>query len=156
MRNDLIIQHGITDKQIEQLIHLTKTDEHIHAHTHDRKRFASIEAFKDWRKKKRDIFVLTDPTNELLGLIWFSKKTIPDHISADDFETTFAIRIYQKVRGKKLSYFFMKHSFEKMGVSKAWLSVKKTNQVAINLYTKFGFRKQKNIGESTIMTYERH
>lgn len=155
MKNDLIIQHDITDTQIDQLIQCTKSDPHIHQHTHDQMRFASRESFEDWRKKRRDVFVLTNSSGDLLGLIWFSKKTIPDQIASEDFDTTFAIRLYEKARGQRLSYFFMKHAFEKRGVSKVWLSVKKANHIAINLYTKFGFTKKKDLGESIVMTYER-
>ncbi len=155
MKNNLIIQHDITDEQIKELIGYTKNDSHIQKHTHDQKRFVSQKSFEEWREKKRDIFVLTDSSKELLGLIWFSKKRMPDNISSGDFDTTFAIRIYQKARGQRLSYFFMQHAFEKMGITRAWLSVRKINHVAIKLYTKFGFQEVKDIGESVIMTYER-
>ena len=155
MKNDLIIQHNITDEQIRQLVSYTKKDNQIQMHTHDKKRFLSVESFEEWKDKNKEIFVLTDSSKELLGLIWFSKERIPGHIDSKEFDTTFAIRIYERARGKRLSYYFMQHAFEKVGITKTWLSVKKTNHIAIKLYKKFGFKKYSNINDSVIMTYKK-
>ncbi len=148
------IKEGITKKQIQQLINYSNTDELIQETTKDRDRFGTIENFNSWLKKDRTVFVLTDVKDNLLGILWFGRKTLPKKnyilpMNKGNFGITFAVRIYKPARGKGLSKHFMDKAFEKyknlleytQNVQKdIWLETNKNNLAAIRAYERYGFK----------------
>src|SRR3989344_3516795 len=96
--------------------------------TNDANRFASTVKFDEWLQIPREIFTLTNSSENLLGLIWFRNQAIPDRKFINDFNkenfgVTFAIRIYGKARGKGYSEKFLNWAFGEY---------KKTNQYLNN------------------------
>ncbi len=148
------IKEGITKKQIQQLINYTNTDEIIQETTKDLERFRSIEHFTSWQKKDRTVFVLTDVKDNLLGILWYGRKNLPNKkyllpINKDSYGVTFAVRIYKPARGKGLSKHFMDKAFDKyknlleytQNPNKGiWLETTKNNLAAIRAYERFGFK----------------
>lgn len=139
---DFEIKKGITDKQIDQLIEYSATDESVAKFTSDRERFKNREAFDEWKKIDKEIFILTNKDGDLLGIIWLGPKEIPDaewkeKIDKDKYKLSFAIRIYGEARGKGLAIDFMKGCIKNKGI---WLATSDDNFAAKALYSKFGFR----------------
>ena len=158
MKDDLTIKEGITEEQIEELLYQSKSDPHIHENTNDLVRFASRAHWDQWVKKGRRFFVLTNSQDNLLGVIWITKKKMPDEVDEryrSLFDMTFAIRLYKSARGKKLSYTFMEEVFKRADLSKVWLTVLKTNYIAKALYEKFGFKTIFSNDKICVMIYER-
>lgn len=144
---NFLIKSDLGKKQVLQLIEYSKTDPLIKKFTGDSKRFKNLDAYKNWRKNKKVIYALSDKKNNLLGLIWFSKK----ESSFGGYPFTFAIRTYAAARGKGLSKEFMRISFEDFVKSNlyqkdeargVWLEVSADNTPAIKIYQDFGFKKR--------------
>lgn len=138
---DLIIQKGITESQIEALIGYSKTDRLIKKFTSDAQRFKNRPAFNEWSKKKK-IFVLTNNDKELLGIFWAGKKKIPDALKKQypHHDTTIAIRLYNKARGIGLSRWFMGEVLRRLTNKHIWLSCDSRNKAAEKLYSSLGFK----------------
>ena len=146
---ELQIIEGISEKHIEELIIFSNVDPEIIKNTNDPKRFKDREAFESWISKGKKIYVLTRDAQDLLGIIWFSKKGI----EIEGFENhgiTFAIRLYGDARGKGLSKSFAKKSIEKLKETDfyknhdkqgIWLDTFIHNKTAHILYEKLGFKK---------------
>lgn len=129
-----IVTKGVTDLQKTQLIKYTNSDSLIKKFTHDSERFSDVKMLNNWLTKDRVVYSLTDVRQNLAGIIWFSPKKMPG------FRYTFAIRVYNKARGKNLAKKFMELAFSDFGDKKVWLDVSDDNVVAINLYERFGFK----------------
>jgi RimJ/RimL family protein N-acetyltransferase len=130
---------GISTNHIKQLIKYSNDpkDIPIFKYTSDHTRFANQKSFDEWFAKGRTIYTATDG-KDLVGIIWFGSKPIPvDNYSHD---TTFAIRIYPKARGKGLSFNFMDYAFKNYQPKNTWLECSADNNAAVKLYTKFGFQ----------------
>lgn len=152
--DNFLIKNGISNWQIQQLINLTNTDDDIKKFTSDQKRFSSIEAFEEWKKKDRSIYILTNDQEELLGIFWLGEKKLPEadydkSFDRNKFGITFGIRIYGEARGKGMASNFMNEAINRFKDSKIyneipkkgiWLETKVHNLAAIKLYTKFGFK----------------
>ncbi|MDD4938508.1 MAG: GNAT family N-acetyltransferase [Candidatus Shapirobacteria bacterium] len=145
IKNDFLIQQGILDCQIDQLINFSNTDSEIIKNTSDSIRFKDLKAFNNWLHKGKIIYTLTDKNHNLLGIVWFGHKEAPVKTNAN---FTFAIRIYPPARGQGLSFDFMKSTFndllkskEESKISGFWLETSIDNWPAIKTYEKFGFRK---------------
>ncbi len=143
----------ISDLQISQLICYATTDDAIKRYTSDSSRFSDMDSFNKWLSKGRKIYALSDKIGNLAGIIWFGEKNIPeanliDDTQKDDYDTTFAIRMYGWARGKGLAKSFMEDCFkdftEKYGNKGIWLEVSCDNKPAIALYEKFGFSRITN------------
>lgn len=144
---------GITDNQIDQLIEYARTDEGVKNFTSDPKRFASKEAFEAWKKPDAEFYTLVDKDNTLMGIIWFEGLELPEFkvpknievnaIDPNDYNTTFAIRLYGKARGQGLSTSFTQKALEDFKLnfpdSEIWLATSIDNEPAINSYKKSGF-----------------
>lgn len=148
INQDVFIQQGILDHQIDQLIEYSHSDSDVQKFTSDLKRFANLNAFSNWQQQGRIIYTLTDLDKNLLGIIWFGQKN-PPLVSSANF--TFAIRIYGPARGQGLSQEFMKTVFNDLQknhqsshITGFWLETASDNFAAIHTYQKFGF---KTIGE---------
>ena len=113
-------------------------------------------SYKRWKEKKRNVYILTDVNQNLLGFIWLGKSDLPsersftENIDPNDYGITFAIRVYEPVRGKNIALRFMedvvkrfKESDVYSSVSKKgmWLEVSLDNKVAIRVYEKYGFKR---------------
>ncbi len=143
-RETLLIKEGITEKQIRELLAYSQSDQEIRKFTSDPVRFKDRNAFNQWRQKGKLIYTLTDVSGPLLGLIWFGEKACPfkEELGC---QTSFAIRIYGKARGKGLAIDFMKIAFsdycrlhpETGGI---WLETSVDNLAARKVYEKFGFQ----------------
>lgn len=149
----LKVKEGITQRQIDELIHFSQTDPEITQTTSDQQRFSSRFEFDKWRAKGRRIYVLGDIAGNLKGIIWFGQKEPPKRdgftvkIKPERYNTTFAIRLYENARGKGLAFDFMFKAFvldwfhwDKTDTG-IWLDVSESNTPAVKLYRKFGFRK---------------
>jgi ribosomal protein S18 acetylase RimI-like enzyme len=153
--NDVIVKEDITKDQIKQLVLYTNTDRLIQKTTEDKKRFASLSSYNKWLKKGRKIYTLVDNKNNLMGIMWFGKKELPDKkytlsFNKQNYSLTFAIRIYSEARGKGLAIKFIKEAYEKFKKTPEylqnpakgmWIEIFEHNLPAIKTYTKFGFRK---------------
>lgn len=154
---DFEIKKGITDKQIDQLIEYSATDESVAKFTSDRERFKDRKAFDEWTKGDKEIFTLNNNSGDLLGIIWLGPKEIPEaqwseEIDKDKYKLSFAIRIYGEARGKGLAIGFMKECIKNRGI---WLATSDDNFAAKALYSKFGFRQVSKASENNkiVMVY---
>jgi len=132
---DFKFRTGITEKQIDQLIEYSLTDESVGKFTHDKERFGDRKAFDEWTKKGRKITVMTNDNGDLLGIFWDGFMEMP--LGDKKYNKTFAIRIYGEARGKGLALGFMKNCIKGKGY---WLETKDENVAAKGLYNKFGFK----------------
>lgn len=144
---------GITDAQIDQLIEYSRTDEGVKNFTSDPKRFASRESFDAWRKPGAQFYTLVDEENTLMGIIWLEELELPEFeipknievnaLDPNDYDTTFAIRLYGKARGQGLSSEFTSLALEDFQLNfpeaEIWLATSPDNLPAINSYKKSGF-----------------
>lgn len=126
---------GISEKQIDQLIEYSLSDESVNKFTSDRERFKDRQAFNEWKNKGREIFTLNNENDDLVGIIWTGPKEM--QIGDKKYNKTFAIRIYGEARGKGLSLGFMKNCILEKGY---WLETSDDNLAAKALYFKFGFK----------------
>ena len=142
---DIFVQQGIMDCQIDQLIEFSHSDPEVKKYTSDPSRFQNRTAFSRWLEQGRIIYTLLDQHQNLFGIIWFGQKDPPIKINAN---FTFAIRIYGAARGQGLSQEFMKIAFNDLQknqknskISGFWLETSIDNLPAIHTYEKFGFQK---------------
>lgn len=150
----MIIKQVLTDSQIDQLIQYTNIDPEIQKNTSDLDRFKNRQSFDLWKKKNRVIYTLVNEQDNLLGIIWFGEKAMPntkypDNFDPSKYKATFSIRIYQEARGKGLARDFMVQTFSEYLSSKEylclkskgiWIIVASDNKVGLKLYEHFGFK----------------
>lgn len=151
---EISVVKGITDKQIEELVHYSQTDPGIIKCTHDKDRFPDMSAYHNFPPTEKTVYILSNENDKLLGIIWFHYMEIPNRtfdkpINKEDFTITFGLRIYRKARGKGLAHKFMKIAFshflnsreyEKLGRKNIWGDAYSWNIPAIKVYKKFGFK----------------
>lgn len=152
---ELFLASGLTEKQIEQLLHFSLNDSSVSEQTSDPIRFKDKDAYEKWLKKGRTVHTLTNAQEDLLGIIWYGQEDFPneadfiEEFDPNEYGVTFAIRIYEKARGKKLSQHFMRASLEsfvnsddhkKIERQGIWLETSITNNAAVTSYTKFGYK----------------
>lgn len=144
----LSIRQGLTPKQKGQLLHQTKIDQEVHKFTSDSVRFKSRTAINKWFSQEKTVYSLVDWEDNLMGLVWFHQSPLPkaDYIKkpGSGYNSTFAIRMYQPVRGKGLAKQFMEKTFSHFGKKNIWLSVSDDNVPGKKLYEKFGFKQVSN------------
>jgi len=152
----LKIVEELSLSQINDLINFSNSDSLIKQTTTDDVRFQDEKAYKLWLTKKRKIYALVDESEKLQGIIWFGEKefpqniNLPESINRSNFNLTFAIRIYENLRGKGYAVNFMKEAYERFiktdeyinSVNKGfWLLVNNDNIPAIKTYERFGYKK---------------
>lgn len=145
----LSVIKGINQNYLRQLVDLTNRDSKIKKNTHDIERFSKASLLRTWLKRKREIYILTNAQQRLMGIIWFTKKKYQNS------NWTFAIRLYSPARGKGLALKFMKivfDDFDSKNNTDIWLSTDAKNTDAQKLYSKFGFLKQEIIDNKVFMT----
>lgn len=102
------------------------------------RRFRDVPTANRWQKEgQRSIYSLYGKS--LAGIIWYDIRPRRDI----DAEYTFAIRMYEEARGKKLAHAFMKAAHQDFtelnGDRTVWLDVAHDNPAARHLYDKFGY-----------------
>jgi ribosomal protein S18 acetylase RimI-like enzyme len=149
--SDYQIAKEISDKQIDQLIDFSNSDDEILKYTNDQVRFGDSKSFDNWFSKGKQIFILTNKNQELLGIIWFSKKLI----TIDEYKNygiSFAVRIYGKARGKGFSKDFAKKAIKMLKQTEfyknfpnkgIWLTTNHDNEIAKKVYGNLEFKKIK-------------
>lgn len=162
------IKQGFTDAQINQLIDYSKSDPELKKFTSDPQRFATRDGFDKFSTHILAYFTLVDDSDNLMGLIWFDDFAMPKHViptdakerrdpstgawddNYEDYGISFAIRVYEDVRGKGLAVPFTKKALEDFLKTKdykqktnngIWLAVSPDNYPAISTYEKSGFKK---------------
>ncbi len=153
----------LTEKHIEQLVAFSTDTEDVGVqnNTSDKKRFKDREAVNKWIEKGRSVVVLTDDEGDLLGISWLgaedinldNRELLPsfDPAEAARYGVTFAIRTYEKARGKGLSrklaqqaerQFETTAEYQKLvkeGKQFPWLEVSADNIPAVKSYSKNGY-----------------
>lgn len=152
--DDFQIKEGITDKQIGQLVEYANTDEQIKALTSDYRRFQTRKMADEWfNEVKPQVYTLSNKNGDLMGIIWFDDLAIlkDDYtikFDVNEYQLTFAIRLYADARGKGLAKIFFQECFRRLKESDyykklkhkgLWLTTKPENNNAIALYEKLGF-----------------
>ncbi len=102
------------------------------------RRFRDVAAANRWYDEgQRTVYSLHGES--LAGVIWYGVRPRAD-IGA---EYTFAIRMYEEARGKKLSQAFMKAAHQDFaqlkGNPSVWLETGANNDAARHLYDMFGY-----------------
>jgi len=148
------VRKGITTHHVKKLIYYSSNDDLVLKFTQDRKRYRDLKTFNKG-KNSRFYYSLVGRKNEFAGVVWFSKKAIPNKNFLVEFDSknygiTFGLRIYGKFRGRGLSLPFLKEaikrykktkSFKENKANKFWISTSFDNLAAIVTYTKCGFEK---------------
>ena len=142
------IKPGLTEKQIDELVAYTKKDPEIQKYTHDAARFKNRKSVDKWLAKGRIIYSLVDSEDNMLGIIWFGQKDLPaenyiENFDKNQYQTTFAIRMYGAARGKGLAKKFMADCFKNYlteNNGSIWLLTAIDNIPALKLYQSFGFK----------------
>lgn len=146
------ILKDIDNNQVSDLINYTGRDKKVSVCTHDDGRFKNKKTFESWKKRGKFIYTLSGRTGKLLGIIWFAKKKYKNF---KDFSYTLGVRVYPPIRGKGLSYKFLKSVSDDFQVnhnnSGYWLLMQKGNMPAEHLYKKFGFKPQEEKGHEILM-----
>lgn len=94
--------------------------------TSDGKRFGIEEKRNAWFVKNRMIYTFSDSSAKLYGILWIGKEGIPkdtvlfDGINPDDYQFTYATRLYGSARGAGLGRLQMKVAFEDFIKSSAY------------------------------------
>ena len=161
INQDVFIQEGILDYQIDQLIGYSQTDSQVKEFTSDSTRFANKDAFHHWQQQGRIIYTLIDKSKNSLGIIWFGQKN--PQLKNIQANYTFAIRIYSIARGHGLSFEFMETAFKDLSknqkesshITGFWLETAKNNLAAIHLYQNFGFKTISEQDGRAIMVLEK-
>ena len=152
---NLIIHNELSANIIHQLFEYTLSDSEVLNNTHDIERFSNQDTLDKWLKKGRDVYILTNNTEELLGIIWFGKKAFPDYILETKFDPTtyrgmFSIRLYGKARGVGLGHpfasavitdYIQSSNYQNLNSKGIWLCTNSDNISAIKLYNKLGFQR---------------
>jgi len=147
------VKKGISFINIKKVIYYSSHDPLIEKFTSDKERYKNLKVFKKGLSK-REYYSLLDDNNDLAGIIWFTKKSIPDiykkyKLDKNIYGFTVALRIYQSFRGKGLSNPFLNEAimrFKKSALNKGnkyklWLLTGKDNLPAQKTYIKSGFIK---------------
>lgn len=162
-KDQYFVGKQLTNEFLLQMVEFAHTDQQIAAHTSDTQRFSSLENAQEWLKKAQKYFFTLYPVknrNNLAGIIWFEKLTLPPTLEAQfpHSDWTFGIRIYQPHRGNGLALPFMKTAFkeflQQFPYQPVWLSTQLNNQAAINLYQKFGFKKIGEVNNKAYFLYK--
>lgn len=120
-----------------------------------RERFASPEAAEAWHSnevKRPTVYTLNQIGDTAIGgVIWFSHQTLPD-VS----DHTFAIRMYESLRGRRLAGFFLDAAHEDYAKltneATTWLTTPaEDNNAALNLYSTHGYKYLQQQGRRHIM-----
>ena len=84
--------------------------------------------------KKNDLFVYMHQHELVAYVLWLKRKK---------YYRLYSLGVSPHVRGRGIAQELLEYTFEHLKASSYSLEVKTTNQSAIALYEKFGFRKQK-------------
>lgn len=147
----LTVNEGLTNDQIDQLIHYATTDKVVGAYSSDPRRFKDREAYDNWLRKRHSIYSMVDNEGKLLGIVWFGKSSFPDiklksefaNLNTKSYGITFALRIYDEARGnniaKKLTaatftVYLASEDYHSAGGNGIWLETSEENVAAVKTY----------------------
>jgi ribosomal protein S18 acetylase RimI-like enzyme len=147
----LTLKTGITPNQVNQLIEYSNNDEAVIKNTTDSERFQNFESFTNWHQNNVTIYTLQDSLENLLGIIWLQSKPLPktnlkpefQNLDTNYYNHTFAIRLYNQARGKKLAKnliltcikdYIQTPTYKNSKKKGIWLQTSADNQPAINAY----------------------
>lgn len=150
--NPFYIREGITPEQTKQLIDLTRSEKE--SLTRDSERFSSVSSYKKWAAKERTIYIITDNAGndgDLYGIFWIGKKLLPKRLNYKEvldpkfYRYTYAIRLYDKARGKGLSQTVINECIGRFLLGKTlpvgvWIETHKDNAALIHISKKQGAR----------------
>ena len=146
------VNRGWNDELANALIMKSREDQMLQAVPRDAsERFADVVSAEAWYTRTDRLVYSLGETATLSGLIWFGYSPRPE-LHAD---YTFAIRLYENARGAKLSLPFMRAAhadFHHARSSAVWLETDRDNDVAKNLYIKFGYEVMAT-DDRIVMTY---
>ncbi|MDA1079804.1 MAG: GNAT family N-acetyltransferase [bacterium] len=142
---------GISEKQIDQLIQYSSSDEVVAAFTSDPERFKDRAAYDAWLQKGRTIYTLGDEEGNLLGIVWLGRSPFPKvelkpefvNLDTSSCDITVALRIYGKARGKGLAKSVLSEGIKNYldsaahqadGGGNLWLETSADNIAAIKTY----------------------
>lgn len=123
-------------------------------------RFRDVDAAWRWHDEPEMapiVYPLWDNTKQALGgVAWFSHK--PHLELGPEYQATFAIRLYEAARGKKLSHPFAHIVHEDFATlpaaqysSGTWLETDADNTAALHTYRKLGYETLKIVGGRELM-----
>lgn len=161
---DFSIYRGnlLSDEDIQIILDASRQDEEVIKFTRDTLRFQNRTTYDAWLQKGRQIYVLRDHRDTLVGIVWVGKEKIPEKFDLTEIElrrypATSAIRIYGSARGKGLAVRFkalslldfLKNSDQIGGI---WMENAIDNHAAIATNSKIGFEKRATAGNKVLMT----
>ncbi len=125
-----------------------------------KERFRDVEAAWRWHDEPEIgpiVYPLWDNVEQKLGgVAWFSYKSHEE--LGPEHQATFAIRLYESARGKKLSYPFassVHEDFTSLPIAKhtsgTWLETDTDNAPALTTYKKLGYETLKIVGDRELM-----
>jgi len=160
IKKNYIFSKKFDSNHLEQMVEYAHSDELVISQTSDAIRFSSINSAGDWLNKSKKVFFLLSPIDDkkkLAGIIWFENLNLPESFK-EQSNWTFGIRIYKNHRGNGLAKPFMKKSFEEFEKlfpnEVVWLSTQSSNEVAQNVYSKFGFKKIGELNNKKYYTFK--
>lgn len=147
------VYRGWSDELAGELVELSRQPHILEDTPGDAdRRFRDQTAAKLWHDQgRRSVYTLRG--DSAAGLIWYDVRPRVD-VEAD---YTFAVRMYEEARGKKLAHGFMMAAHvdfaERKGNPSVWLDVAKGNPAARHLYDKFGYQPTHDEDDRTVMVY---
>lgn len=142
--NNLALYRGWGHTVLRDLV-AKSTEQHILKYTPNdaARRFLDMDAALGWvQSNDRTLYTLYDydDTRDLAGVIWYSHSPRGDV----DADYTFAIRMYESSRGKKLAQGFMRAAHADWAWhnrnQNVWLETDTDNMAARHLYEQFGYK----------------
>jgi hypothetical protein len=139
--SELVVYEGWSDELAAGLVAHSREAEILKRVPKDAmQRFADEHAAHEWYMGNEiTVYTLGEPSG-LAGVIWFSRNLRPELGS----DYTFAVRMYEQARGKRLSAAFVgmtQYDFETTTQYKGgvWLVTDATNTIARHLYERSGY-----------------
>lgn len=153
---DMRLYRGWGYTVLKDLVHKSREEQILKFTPNDAaRRFSDVEAAESWcRDDGRTLYTLYDHNIDLAGIIWYSHSPKPEL----DADYTFAIRMYDIARGRKLAQGFMNavHSdwSWRNRRENVWLETDTDNATARHLYEQFGYEQVDETDGRVTMLYK--
>ncbi|HEX6415902.1 MAG TPA: GNAT family N-acetyltransferase [Candidatus Saccharimonadales bacterium] len=135
------VYRGWSDTVADQLVERSEEPEMLeHVPRDHAERFVSKDRANEWYSENERVVYALGEKAALAGIAWFTKHPIEDY----DAQYTFAIRMYERARGKGLAGAFMMAAHLDLEASQhyegaVWLDTDEGNVHARRLYERFGY-----------------